>query len=302
MNDTKPIDVEAVKVPADQQPQMALAKVESGALGRAMTIEELHENLEFIRNVMKKEMKEGQDYGKIPGVDRDCLFQPGAQKLLMVFNLTESVKRETLREFPGMPLHREYELTMTVAAPNGKTWDGVGTCSTLESKYRYRKAERKCPECGLNKIIAGKAEWGGGFICFKKKGGCGAKFTDQDQRITSQAAGTVEFENPPDYWNTVRKMAFKRALVHASINATNTSELWTQDVEEMKQNEEMSPKGDPRNAPVDPGRTKTSRPAQPSPPLLKASASRQPRAWRPHRRQSLSLKSRNTPVRKPASG
>jgi len=202
-------------------------------VGKAMTIEELHDRLEFVRAVMRKEMQEGQDYGKIPGAgEKPTLLQPGAQKLLMVFNLTAKVKKEVLREFPGMPMHREYEFTITVQAPNGKEWDGVGTCSTLESKYRWRKAERKCPKCGQNAIIMGKAEYGGGFVCWKKKGGCDAKFASDDEAITSQSSERTENEDPADQWNTVRKIAFKRGLVHGSINATNTSELWTQDMED----------------------------------------------------------------------
>lgn len=36
-----------------------------------------------------------------------------------------------------------------------------------------------CPKCKKSgSIIKGKAEYGGGFVCFTKKEGCGAKFTD----------------------------------------------------------------------------------------------------------------------------
>lgn len=283
--DAPPIDVEAVKEKPEPETttntQTAIAKFEGGgAVGRALTVKELHERLEFVRQVMKEEMKEGQDFGKIPGTgEKPSLLQPGAQKLLMTFNLREQVKKETLREFPtlAIPGHREYEFVVTVF-PSGMTsengWDGVGTCSTLESKYRYRKQERRCPECGKEKIIQGKAEYGGGWLCWKKKGGCGATFAESDKRIADQDSGTVEYENPADYWNTVRKMAFKRAIVHAAINATNTSELWTQDVEEMAQNAENAPKRPPagdkprQNAP---GTTGTrSAPPPPPPPATNA--------------------------------
>jgi len=41
-----------------------------------------------------------------------------------------------------------------------------------------------CPECGVTSaIIKGKEEYGGGWLCFAKKGGCGAKFS------TKPAAG-----------------------------------------------------------------------------------------------------------------
>lgn len=234
MNEPKTIEAEVI--PPQQTQAVAVRDNQPQALStQRMSVDELRANLAYIHEIMSSVMKEGSDYGKIPGCgEKPTLLQPGAQKLCMTFQLQDEIKKEILREFPGM--HREYELTVTLVSVTGRRWDGVGTCSTLESKYRYRKAERRCPECGKNYIIQGKAEYGGGWLCFKKKGGCGAKFAENDQRIISQPAGTTEYENPPDYWNTVRKMAFKRALVHASINATNTSELWTQDIEEMAEN------------------------------------------------------------------
>ena len=257
------IDIESkTEQAAPPNQTMAVARIESGAVGRALSVQEIHASLECIRRVMKEEMRDGQDYGTIPGTgEKPSLLLPGAQKLLLTFQLREQVKREVLRDLPhpSIPGHREYEFTITVF-PAGASmrdgWDGVGTCSTMEGKYRFRKAERRCPECGKEKIIQGKAEFGGGWICFKKKGGCGAKFAENDARITAQIAETVEHDNPPDYWNTVRKMAFKRALVAAAINATNTSELWTQDIEDMGENDRSRPKTastPPKNAPGAPG-------------------------------------------------
>lgn len=243
MKEKPTIEAEIVE---PSQKAVAVVRQDGGAVGRAMTVDELHRNLEFIRDVMRREMRDGTDYGKVPGCgDKPSLLQPGAQKLLMTFNLTERVKKETLREFPGF--HREYEFTVTVASQNGKEWDGVGTCSTLEAKYRYRKAERKCPKCGHATIIAENPKFlkpgqVAGWLCWKKKGGCGASFAPADPSIAGQPGGTTENENPADCWNTVRKMAFKRALVAAAINATNTSELWTQDIEDMGENVPAAPR------------------------------------------------------------
>jgi len=233
---SEPIEIKAEVVNEQPKQTQAVAIRETGgAIGRAMSIDELKENLNFIREVMANVMKENQDYGKIPGCgDKPGLFQPGAQKLLMTFRLCDEVANEKVTDLPNF--HREYAFVVRLRSDTGKTWEGVGTCSTLESKYRYRKAERRCPKCGQNTIIKGKAEYGGGWICFAKKGGCGAKYGDNDTAITSQAGGQVENENPADHWNTARKMAFKRALVHAAINATNTSELWSQDLEDLRDN------------------------------------------------------------------
>jgi len=228
---------------------LALERRGEAGISRPLTLEELHERLEFCRRMMKNEMKEDVDFGKIPGCgDKPGLFQPGAQKLLMVFNLRAQVQREVKTDFAnvgGVFGHREYEFTIRVF-PNGadpirEGTDGVGTCSTLESKYRYRKAERTCPTCKKATIIAENPEYvvAGqipGFLCWKKKGGCGAKFHAEHEAITSQPVGDVENEDPADGWNTVRKMGFKRGLVAAVINFTNTSELWTQDLEDIAGN------------------------------------------------------------------
>ena len=274
MNETTTLEAEVM--PPQPQSQALARRQESGAVGRAMTLDELHQNLEFVRSVMRKEMKQGQDYGKIPGCgDKPSLLQPGAQKLLMVFNLTESVRKEELRDFPGF--HREYAFTICVKAPNGKEWDGVGTCSTLEAKYRYRKAERKCPKCGHAVIIAENAKFlkpgqVAGWLCWKKKGGCGATFAQKDPLIIGQDGGRTENPDPAECWNTVRKMAFKRALVSAAINATNTSELWTQDIEDNGRDPEPPPES-LQNAPQ-----ATVAPTRPvdTPPAVKAPASPAP--------------------------
>jgi hypothetical protein len=44
--------------------------------------------------------------------------------------------------------------------------------------------EPSCPACGKKgAIIKGKAEYGGGYLCFAKKGGCGAKFKDLPKQV-----------------------------------------------------------------------------------------------------------------------
>lgn len=54
----------------------------------------------------------------------------------------------------------------TTAAPAGQTPD------------QGRPPLRKCPACGSDAIIASKPEYGGGFVCYKRKGGCGKVFED----------------------------------------------------------------------------------------------------------------------------
>lgn len=203
---------------------------------RTLSLTQVKSGLDAIRQVMSECMKEGQDYGKVPGCgDKPGLFQPGAQKLSMMFQLNPEVLKEEITDYPNF--HRGYRLVVRVQS-GGKFADGVGECSTMESKYRYRNAPRTCPSCGAASILKSKQEYGGGWVCYGKKGGCGEKWADGTEQAKAFETSTdkVENENPADHWNTVRKMAFKRAFVHAIINATNTSELWSQDLEDLQAN------------------------------------------------------------------
>ena len=238
--------------------ETALALVPPGPVSGPLSISQLHDQLEFIRAVMQREMREGTDYGTIPGCgDRPTLLQPGAQKLCLTFQFDVLVKSEVLRPIPHPTVigHREYDFSIVLRSRNGREWNGVGTCNTMETKYRYRAGTRKCPECGKETIIKGKAEYGGGWLCFTKKGGCGHKWPDGSPEIESQSVERQEHDNPADYWNTVRKMAFKRAHVHASIIATNSSELWTQDIEDIPGEVDVSP---PKAASAKPAAAQTS--------------------------------------------
>ena len=92
---------------------------------------------------------------------------------------------------------------------------GIGECNSYESKYRYREGRRVCPDCGQEAILKGKAEYGGGWLCWRKRDGCGGTWQDGDQKIEGQKVGRVINEDPADQINTLVKMAKKRALVDA---------------------------------------------------------------------------------------
>ncbi|MEJ7713072.1 MAG: hypothetical protein WKF84_25325 [Pyrinomonadaceae bacterium] len=98
-----------------------------------------------------------------------------------------------------------------------------GSCNSRESKYRYREAQRICPECKQAAIIKGKEEYGGGWICFKKKGGCGAKFAGGDQKIEGQPSGRTPNPEIADQVNTIQKMAQKRCLSGSTPIVIKTS-------------------------------------------------------------------------------
>ena len=201
-----------------------------------LTANDVKAQVQLIQQVMKAVMQEGFHYGVIPGQDRPTLLKPGAEKLVVTFRLAPELDVQMHDLGDG---HREYQVKCRlVHIPTGRIYgEGVGSCSTQESRYRYRQAARTCPYCGRSTIIKGKAEYGGGWLCFQRKGGCGAKFADQDSSIVSQGAGREENTDLADTYNTVLKMAKKRALVDATLTATAASDCFTQDLEDFQPEE-----------------------------------------------------------------
>ena len=196
-------------------------------------VERFNTVVEFVRTVMR----EGIDYGRIPGTDKPTLLKPGAEKLCTLFglacrfDLVRSVEDWDGSQREGEPFFY-YLYRCQLWRGDGILSEGDGSCNSFEQKYRYREAQRRCPSCGVAAIIKGKEEYGGGWLCFKKKGGCGMKFADEDAEITSQPVGRVPNENIADQVNTIQKMAQKRALIAATLLAVNGSEFFTQDGED----------------------------------------------------------------------
>ncbi len=214
-------------------------EVGSAALARhvddwdlGIPVERLVARVDKIREVQSKVMKEGQHFGVVPGTSgKPSLFKPGAEILTLTFQLDPQFA--PVDRWNGEHLEVVVTCTLYSIVSGARVGSGVGSCSTMESKYAYRKGERKCPKCGKAAIIKGKEEFGGGWVCWKKKDGCDAKFKDGDASIEGQKSDRVANPDLPDLYNTVRKMACKRAHVAAVLFVTCASEIFTQDVEDM---------------------------------------------------------------------
>jgi hypothetical protein len=217
----------------------------------AMDIDTMVRQLELVRTAMARVMREGEHYGRpFEGAKKPTLLKPGAEILGMLFRLDPQYKSEVVPPDIGMGGHLTVKTTCTLYhIPTGnRIASGEGSCSTREAKYAWRDGGRTCPNCGAMAIIRGKEEWGGGWICFKKKGGCGQKFANGDQTIESQRWGRVANEDLGDEYNTVLKMANKRAHIAATLGATACSDLFTQDLEEAE-HENPEPKSNGKTEP-----------------------------------------------------
>lgn len=199
----------------------SVARLEEGA----MSPDDIEKQVNLIQQVMKKVMKKGEHYGRIPGSKKDILFKPGAEKLSTVFRLSPTY---ILSETDLPDGHRECKAICTLThIPSGKVFgQGVGSCSTMESKYRYRT------EIELTGKPVPKAYWADRDQSLI--GGLGYKPKKIDDRWEIVKIGDrIENEDLADVYNTVLKMAKKRAHVDAVLTATAASDIFTQDIEDM---------------------------------------------------------------------
>jgi hypothetical protein len=201
---------------------------------RELSVAEVKAQVSKVQELMHDLMQDGTHYGEsFPGDTKKNLLKPGADKLCFMFRLRPDFSQE-IKELPNGHMEVMTRCQIFHIESGQKIAEGVGFASTMESKYRWRNTARKCPNCGKETIIKGKEEYGGGFICYAKKGGCGAKYKDNDPAITEQVAGKMENPDIADTYNTVIKISKKRAYVDATIAACAASDIFSQDAEDFK--------------------------------------------------------------------
>lgn len=198
---------------------------------RPVAVSDLVERVDFVRTVMMRVMRDGTHYGTIPGCgDRKVLLKGGADVLRLAYGLTPEIT-QTVRDLPGG--HREVSAECRLYSSSRVcVGQGFGSCSTLESKYRYRTGPstptgKPVPReyWELRKSNRAKAQ--------ELLGGDGYSTKKVDGRWEIVQVGErVENPDPADQYNTVLKMAIKRAYVAAVIVATATSDILDQDLEE----------------------------------------------------------------------
>jgi ribosomal protein L37AE/L43A len=212
-------------------PQLLVAPV--------MDIPTARQRLKDLQAFVKDYLVDGEDFGKIPGTPKPTLLKPGADKLCEIYGLVDTYRilNRTVDWITGL-FDYEIECTLLSKRDGSICATGVGSCSSYEGKYRWRQSERVCPKCGNPTIRRGKAEYGGGWFCHGKSGGCGRKFKDGDPEIEGQKIVKVQNDDLATQKNTILKMAKKRAKIDATLGVTRSSGIFTQDVEDFHGHEE----------------------------------------------------------------
>lgn len=189
-----------------------------------------------VERVIKEVLREGEHFGIIPGTEKTAertgkkpkkaLLQPGAEVLCQVFRLRPVFEELALIEREDfLSIKIRCKLYNSVTGEN--VGEAIGSANSREEKYVSQTTSRVCPNCGKPAIIKGKEEWGGGWLCYANKGGCGAKFSDDDKRMVQDQGGITNSTKVWGLYHTLESIAQKRAYVKATRNATATSDIFT---------------------------------------------------------------------------
>lgn len=200
-----------------------------------MAIDAVKNLANIVYKLRDEVFKKDVDYGLIPGTgDKPTLYLPGMEKLLRALNLrAEYIPITIIQDFDKPLFMYRYECRLYEIESGKLVSSAIGSANSFESKWRYRNASRICPKCGADAIIQGKKEYGGGFICYEKKGGCKAKFADNAPEIINQVVGRVENEDIFDQVNAMDKIGQKRSLSSAIKCTANVSSLYNIDLDDM---------------------------------------------------------------------
>jgi hypothetical protein len=176
--------------------------------------------LDFMGIFFKEVMVKDEDYGVIPGTNKPTLYKPGAEKLCELYGFAAIIKsREEEKNYDD----GYYRAILTIQLVHRSTGtivgEGVGECSSYESKYRFRwVSEYKVPS-HISKedlLFEEKDEWKDGVKTNNKY----KQYRIPNDDLFSQ-------------WNTVLKMAHKRALTGVTLQCTRSSGIFMQDEAEM---------------------------------------------------------------------
>lgn len=189
----------------------AVSIYDGGSAGEVVSAAALTSHLALIQAAMTSTMKEGIDYGTIPGTQKPTLYKPGAEKLCAMLHIAPDYETEDLSTHDCVRLRVKcigsHQLTKTILG------SGVGECSTDETKYKWRKPV--CPqEFDETADDRKRKKWMPG------RGG------------KAYCATQVRTE-PADLANTVLKMAAKRAHIAMVLNVTGATAIFTQDIEDL---------------------------------------------------------------------
>jgi len=193
-----------------------------------MNISTIKDRLVAVEQLLRDVMIQSIHFGKIQGCgDKPTLLKPGAEMLAMMFRLAPTVELSVTDLGNG---HREYTVTCRMKnITSGEVWaEGVGSCSTMESKYRYRTVQDfEITNKAIPKDAKDRKQY------YRALGYGMQKVDGAWAWVKYIGSGKVENPDIADTYNTCLKMAKKRAQIDGTLSALGCSHLFTQDIEDL---------------------------------------------------------------------
>lgn len=193
---------------SQENQNLAVLTVESSPL----TAVQVSQQVQLIQQVMKSVMKEKEHYGIIPGCgNKPTLLKAGAEKLAHTFRFAPKYEEIVGSKEDVDFISYKIKCDLIHIQTGMFVGSGLGACNSREKKYRERSVTAS--RATVEEKAIGKKEFrygdNGGYEVY------------------------IVPQNPWDLQNTLYKMACKRALVAAVLNATAASDIFTQDLEDM---------------------------------------------------------------------
>lgn len=183
------------------------------------TIANTMQKIGQMQAIVQKTLKNGQDYGEVPGTNKPTLLKPGGEKICMLFGLNPEYEfLQTTEDYDKEFF--SYNIKCTLYRNGQAVAQGVGSCNSKEKKYRFINVD-EVPE---------------NYVGYQEQ------FTDKYGRVKYK----INNVDVCSLVNTILKMAKKRAFIDAVLQVASLSEVFTQDLEDMKdfiqqeQNETMT--------------------------------------------------------------
>jgi hypothetical protein len=178
--------------------------------GIALTAADVKANVQLVQEVMSSIMKEGTHYGIIPGCKQPSLYKAGSEVLLSTFRIAVSVIVEDLSSDDC--IRYRVRTIGTHQASGIVVGEGVGECSSNETKYKWRR-------CYIDEEFDATPE-------NRRR----IKFAQANGKTYRNKEIRNEHE---DLANTILKMAKKRAQIDMTLTALAVSDIFSQDLEDM---------------------------------------------------------------------
>jgi len=189
-------------------------------LDKRLSIANVESRRKAINDLMMKAMRDGIDFGKIPGTPKPTLYKPGAEKICSMFQIAPRIVIVDM----STPDTLRYQVRVELYANGGTIFlgEGIGTASSAETKYQWRAAV--CRE-EFDATPEDRRR-----IAYKKT-------RDNAEGFYTIAQVRTECE---DADNTIVKMAKKRALIDAVLTVTAASDIFAQDIEDFATDDELN--------------------------------------------------------------